>query len=190
MYLKPDSLWLLFGLSVVVKSLIIGAFEQLQQQHCELASWHLSFDFARRRAGACYPTQQRLTISQHHLELNEWPVVKDTLLHEVAHALAWERYREKGHGPYWRQIVKQLGGEAKATGRFKLPEAQWVVVLRDSERKHIVKIADRFRRNRSIRYWVLKGKPESAGKLFYVSQEQYQAWSEQQLSFNELRFYQ
>jgi hypothetical protein len=173
-----------------VHSLINQTFLQLQQQHSELSQWRLTFDFARRRAGACFPNKKLISISRHHIELNEWSTIKDTLVHEVAHALAWERFRERGHGPQWRKQVAKLGGQAKATGHFNLPQAKWVVVWRDLEQKQLTKIAERFRRNSAIRYWALKKRPESLGQLFYVSQSQYRAWCNGKLAFSDIRFYQ
>lgn len=173
-----------------MKSQIVESFQQLQQTFPQLESWCLAFDFARRRAGACFPTQKRISLSHYHIELNDWPVVKDTLIHEVAHALAWEIYREKGHGKHWQRLVTELGGEAKATGRFNLPRSNWVVVWRNVEQQQMTKVAERFRRNRSIRHWALRGKPESLGQLYYVTQEEYQAWVEQKIEFTEVRFFQ
>jgi predicted SprT family Zn-dependent metalloprotease len=174
----------------LVQSLIQQRFLELQNQYPELRNWTLKFDSARRRAGACFPGKKLLTISLHHIELNDWVTIKDTLVHEIAHALAWEQFGERGHGPNWRRLVSRLGGQAKATGRFNLPQAHWVIVWRDVERQQLTRIADRFRRSRSIRYWALKNRPESLGQLHYISHRQYQAWQKGELSFSDIRFYQ
>jgi predicted SprT family Zn-dependent metalloprotease len=35
--------------------------------------------------------------------------LRDTLLHEMAHAEAWLVHGERGHGAHWRRIARRLG---------------------------------------------------------------------------------
>jgi len=164
------------------------AFRQLQQQYTELVAWSLSVDNAKRRAGICYLLEKKIAISRSHIELNEQSVVLDTLYHEVAHALAWENHRHKGHGAVWRNIVATLGGQPKATGRYTMPKTNWVLVFKDEINEDVVKVAERYRRNKKIQHYEMRGRPETRGKLFYLSWDDYQGWLQKQCAFNDLSF--
>lgn len=165
-------------------------FRRLQCDHDCLLEWRLSLDNARRRAGACHPVQKRISLSRHHLRLNDYLVVKDTLLHEVAHAIVWEKYRQTGHGSRWKQTIQQLGGIAKATGQFETPTAPWVLVYLDANSGKIRKLAERHRRSRKIAAYSLKGEPDTQGRLYYLSQSDYQRWLESPEEISKLNFYQ
>lgn len=77
-----------------------------------LAGWSFGTDRATRRLGCCRPGQKRITLSRyflaHYLPRNP-EQVRRTLLHELAHALAWERRRSLGHGSIWRHYCTALG---------------------------------------------------------------------------------
>ncbi len=85
-----------------------------------LEGWRFGTDRATRRLGCCRPAQKLITLSRYFLEhyLPRNPdLVRRTLLHELAHALAWERRRSRGHGRIWQHYCAALGipGERAAT---------------------------------------------------------------------------
>lgn len=159
-------------------------FLALQQQYPKLASWSIKLDRARRRAGACYVQRKMISISAHHIELNSEATIIDTLLHEVAHALAYEHDRITGHGPLWRKWVKRLGGQPEVTGRFKVPDAPWMLVHLEGE--ELRPIAPRHRRNRSIKHFMMRGRPDTRGQLFYVDQVEFERWHHGELSLTDV----
>ena len=73
----------------------------LEKHSLAQLGWTFQWDSAKRRAGACKYSRKTITISRHYVALNlsERPDdVIDTILHEIAHALAgWSA----GHGPKW-----------------------------------------------------------------------------------------
>ena len=71
-----------------------------------LQGWQLTFDRAKRRAGVCRPGQRTIGLSRPLTELHDVAQVRDTVLHEIAHALAGPR---AGHGPRWREIAAAIG---------------------------------------------------------------------------------
>ena len=77
---------------------------RLMAQH-GVGDWEFGFDGARRRLGACWPGRRRITLSRHFVELNEEPLVKDVILHEIAHALT----PGAGHGPRFKRKARELG---------------------------------------------------------------------------------
>ena len=80
--------------------------EALIRLHLDPAVWTFAFDHARTRAGACDYTKHRITVSRLIAERSDDDEVHQTLLHEVAHALAGPA---AGHGPEWKAIAADLG---------------------------------------------------------------------------------
>jgi predicted SprT family Zn-dependent metalloprotease len=70
-----------------------------------LGGWIFRFDHARRRFGSCAPTKKRITLSRPLTLLNDEAEVRDTILHEIAHALA----PGDGHGRAWKAACARLG---------------------------------------------------------------------------------
>lgn len=86
-----------------------------------LVGWSYGTDRAIRRLGCCRAGQRRITLSRYFLEYylpRDAEMVRRTLLHELAHALAWERQRSLGHGRVWRSYCAALGiPDERATTR-------------------------------------------------------------------------
>jgi predicted SprT family Zn-dependent metalloprotease len=80
----------------------------LMRQH-SLHDWSFGFDHARRRFGSCNYTHRRITLSRALTLLNGIDEVRDTVLHEIAHALC----PKDGHGPRWRATCLQIGAKPK-----------------------------------------------------------------------------
>jgi len=90
----------LFEASILARSLM--------SEH-GLADWGFAFDHARRRFGACNYTRRRITLSRPLTLLNGIDEVRDTILHEIAHALC----PGDKHGPRWRATCARLGAKPK-----------------------------------------------------------------------------
>ncbi|KHK99553.1 hypothetical protein LK09_02725 [Microbacterium mangrovi] len=90
-------------------------------------SWSFGFDNAKRRAGACNYTQRRITVSKYLAARYDDETNRQTLLHEIAHALAGSDAR---HGPRWRRIASGLGYRGGVThqGETAVELAPWVGV--------------------------------------------------------------
>lgn len=97
---------------------------QLMDQH-GLQAWDLDLDHARRRAGACHYTARKITVSRHLMALYDEAMVTDTLLHEIAHALAGAR---AGHGPRWRSLAVSIGCSGRRLAGREEPRvpAPWI----------------------------------------------------------------
>ena len=76
----------------------------LMQKH-GLHNWSFKFDRAKWRFGCCNYTKKQISLSHYLTELNPEKLVKDTILHEIAHALT----PGDGHGPLWRQKCIEIG---------------------------------------------------------------------------------
>lgn len=68
--------------------------------------WSFEFDRAVRRFGCCHWATKTISLSRSLVELNDEARVRNTLLHEIAHALAGPR---NGHNRQWRSIAVAIG---------------------------------------------------------------------------------
>ncbi len=80
----------------------------LMKQH-GLRDWSFRFDHARRRFGSCRPSSRAITLSRPLTFLNDDAQVRDTILHEIAHALA----PDDGHGELWKRMCRRIGADPK-----------------------------------------------------------------------------
>ena len=82
-----------------------------------LTGWALAFVEARKRLGHCHFQDGMIRISRTHALEGSEEQIRDTVLHEIAHAIAGY---EAGHGPLWTATARRIG----ATPRAKTYESQ------------------------------------------------------------------
>lgn len=98
--------------------------DALLAQHLD-DSWSFAFDNAKRRAGLCDYTRKRISLSRYLTARYDDDTNHQTLLHEVAHALAGP---DAGHGPRWKAQARALGYAGGVThhGETATELAPWV----------------------------------------------------------------
>lgn len=77
-----------------------------------IETWDFLFDRSIRRFGCCHYDAKLITVSAKLSELNDEDNVRDTILHEIAHAKA---PRGAGHNSLWRAIALALGCNGQRT---------------------------------------------------------------------------
>ena len=90
-----------------------------------LGDWALVYDRAKRRAGVCRPGLKQIGLSAPLTRLHPVEEVRDTLLHEIAHALVGPRH---GHDKVWRAVARRIGctGERCVSADAPSIEGDWV----------------------------------------------------------------
>ena len=88
-------------------------------------TWSFAFDHAKRRAGLCNYTDQRISVSRYLAAKFDDDEIHQVLLHEVAHAIAGV---DAGHGAAWKRIARELGyvGGRTHDGEIAHELAPWV----------------------------------------------------------------
>lgn len=86
-----------------------------------LEEWTLRFGAAQRRLGACLEQPKIIEIARWHAAHDEPGQVTDTILHEIAHALAGAN---AGHGPVWKAVARRIGATPKARAEEKEEECE------------------------------------------------------------------
>lgn len=77
-----------------------------------LHDWRFGWDRAVRRLGCCHYRKRCITLSLHFVTYyaeRNGELIRRTLLHELAHALAFVHAHENGHGATWRYFCSLLG---------------------------------------------------------------------------------
>jgi predicted SprT family Zn-dependent metalloprotease len=95
--------------------------EQLMTQH-GLSGWRVKLDHARRRAGQCDFSAKTISLSRHYVRHAEADHIRDTILHEIAHALVGVRH---GHDAVWRQKAREIGCTANRCHTLTFAEPKW-----------------------------------------------------------------
>jgi predicted SprT family Zn-dependent metalloprotease len=83
--------------------------KSLMRQHRLVPKWAFQFDRSKVRFGKCDYMNRIISLSRHLVELNSEGEVRDTILHEIAHAIA---PRGSGHGQAWRVVARSIGCNA------------------------------------------------------------------------------
>ncbi|PRY56110.1 SprT-like family protein [Knoellia remsis] len=77
-----------------------------------LEDWTLTTDRAKTRAGACRFATRTISISAPLTAVHDEDLVRDTLLHEIAHALVGPQH---GHDATWRRTAVEIGCTGERT---------------------------------------------------------------------------
>jgi len=101
----------------------------IQKQKWGLDDWELKFSNQKRQLGYCRPRKKIISISQAFMVTNPFPVIMDTLLHEIAHALHFLETGKTNHHNGWKKFALKVGCEPKrcATGEgLSMPKGKYV----------------------------------------------------------------
>lgn len=80
--------------------------ERLMTDNGLIPHWTFRFDRAVRRFGCCYWRKRMITLSRVLTELNAAAEVRDTILHEIAHALVGPGH---WHDKAWKAKAAEIG---------------------------------------------------------------------------------
>lgn len=101
--------------------------------------WIFDFDNAVKRCGCCNHRSRRITLSKHFATLNNEAIVKDTILHEIAHALVGPGH---GHDYVWKAKAIEIGcsplrckSEHTHEGFVKTP-SKYIAICNSCNRLH------------------------------------------------------
>ena len=100
--------------------------EGLLSEH-GLGEWSVVYDSAKSRAGICRYAARQIGLSAPLTTVHDEVEVRDTVLHEIAHALAGPRH---GHDAVWRTIAVRIGcsGERCVPAGAARVETAWMGV--------------------------------------------------------------
>ena len=98
------------------------AAAEMQLHGLTQQSWTVKYDHARARAGRCKHRAKVLSFSRNLIARGSPADMRNTLLHEIAHALAGPRH---GHDRTWRALALRIGCNGNQCHNMELASAKW-----------------------------------------------------------------
>ena len=140
--------------------------QDLMSKH-GLAGWRFQFDHARTRLGACDYRKKVLSLSRHLLTQEDFALVRETLLHEIAHAQVGPG---RAHDAVWLAAAQALGIEGDVTYRGAadqeiFPRPRWALVCQHCG----TVVAERHRRRMRIEHYACARCGPGVGTLAWKS---------------------
>ncbi len=106
-----------------IKKLAIKLFKNNKIQN-----WKFEFDNARRRAGLCNYRKKTISLSKYYVEYAELEHIKDTILHEIAHALIGPR---NGHNYLWKKTAISIGCSGARCHQLNFIKSRWIIYCKN-----------------------------------------------------------
>jgi predicted SprT family Zn-dependent metalloprotease len=96
-----------------------------EMNRCGIGEWTFGWNRRKRSLGLCRYRERRIELSAHFVYSNDAAQVRETILHEIAHALAGEK---AGHGPLWKEMCRRVGAKPERCdhGVAVMPRGRWV----------------------------------------------------------------
>ena len=116
------------------------ALEGLQQH--KLKKWKFKFDHSTRRAGCCNYRDKTISISFELARNASDEDIRDTILHEIAHALVGKKHN---HDAVWKAKAKEIGCSGERTHRLVFSPPRYRVTCENQCWTHTAE-----RRNRRL----------------------------------------
>jgi predicted SprT family Zn-dependent metalloprotease len=128
-----------------------------------LQGWSFKLNRRRREMGLCSYDASTIALSIHFIELNDWDAIRDTLLHEIAHALVGPGH---GHGPVWKSKAREIGAQPfRLCNEVNMPEGTWQAQCGCCGMIH-----HKFRRPKHFHGWHCRHCGREKGKLCWQKQ--------------------
>jgi predicted SprT family Zn-dependent metalloprotease len=87
-----------------------------------LGVWEFGFNRRKRALGLCRYDARAIELSVYLINRNEMEEVRDTILHELAHALVGP---DHGHDTVWRAKAVEVGARPQRCGQADMPAGRW-----------------------------------------------------------------
>jgi predicted SprT family Zn-dependent metalloprotease len=129
-----------------------------------LLNWTFGWNRRKRALGLCRYRERRIELSVHFVQANDLEPVRETVLHEIAHALAGEK---AGHGPAWKAVCRRIGCKPERcdNGTAVMPRGRW-----NAQCPACGKHYSRYRRpQKHARYWCRHCGPTHGPVTFYMT---------------------
>ncbi len=85
--------------------------------------WRFDWMNGKRTCGLCCYNVKTIKLSVHYVARNDEPAIRNTILHEIAHALAGYR---AAHGPEWKRVCREIGCvPSRLNHAAVMPEGKW-----------------------------------------------------------------
>ncbi|MEN7973563.1 MAG: SprT-like domain-containing protein [Verrucomicrobiota bacterium] len=94
-----------------------------------LKKWHFKFDHGTRRAGCCNYRDKIISISFNLVQSASDEDIRDTVLHEIAHALVGRKHH---HDAIWKAKAREIGCSGERCHRLQFSPPRYSVACENS----------------------------------------------------------
>lgn len=155
------------------EALAKSLLSDLSKQYSILVRWNFKWNDRKRALGICSFRDRTIQLSRTWTEACDEAMVRDTILHEIAHVLAGP---SENHGPVWKSFCRAIGANPQRYA--DVPEellqavraqAKWHIVYAPVDHTQSVeKIKPMHRVGKSMFGCGIVGRPETKGQLYYL----------------------
>jgi len=125
-----------------------------------LTGWTFRFNRCKQSMGLCVYQRCSIELSIHFVERdNPLEEIRDTILHEIAHALVGPRH---GHDKVWKRKCLEIGARPVRCAHADMPPGRWQAHCGGCGRRF-----DRHRKPQRARGWFCRGCGAERGKLVW-----------------------
>jgi predicted SprT family Zn-dependent metalloprotease len=110
-----------------------------------LAGWTFGFNRRKQAMGMCFYDRRAIELSVHFVARNSADEIRDTLLHEIAHALVGPGH---GHDAVWQAKCLEVGARPVRCGDAAMPDGRWQATCNSCGLRH-----HKHRRPKRMRGW-------------------------------------
>jgi predicted SprT family Zn-dependent metalloprotease len=130
---------------------------QLMAAH-QLHGWSFRFNRSKTNMGLCRFDPRIIELSAYFAERNEEAAIRDTILHEIAHALVGPGH---GHDAVWRRMCVRVGARPERLSyEVIMPVGRWQAACGCCGMRH-----HRHRRPKHMKGWFCRRCGPLKGKL-------------------------
>jgi predicted SprT family Zn-dependent metalloprotease len=99
-----------------------------------LRDWSFAFNRSKRQMGCCRFGPKIIELSCHFVERNTLDLIRDTLLHEIAHALVGPGH---GHDAVWKAMCVRVGAKPeRLSDEAHMPQGRWQATCEGCGMRH------------------------------------------------------
>lgn len=121
---------------------------------------------ASRRLGCCSYQKKTLDISGWHVDNGTEEAIRDTMLHEIAHAIAGHT---AGHGVEWQNVCRRIGAKPQEyADKDDCNTPTWRLAIRHKDGRIEPLKVTRYRRTDMSGRWITGRKEETANRLIWI----------------------
>ncbi len=122
-----------------------------------LRGWAFGFNRRKQTLGLCRYVVRAIELSIYFVDRNGMDEVRDTILHEIAHALVGPGH---AHDATWRAKCVEVGARPERCGLADMPAGRW-----QARCGGCANLFSRHRRPRRLRGWFCRACGPERGKL-------------------------
>jgi predicted SprT family Zn-dependent metalloprotease len=131
----------------------------LMAQH-RLAGWTFRFNRCKQALGLCVYQRRTIELSIYLVERdNPLEEIRDTILHEIAHALVGPRH---GHDKVWKRKCLEIGARPLRCGLADMPPGRWQASCGGCGKRF-----HRYRKPKRLSGWFCRGCGSERGQLVW-----------------------